>query len=407
MTRRAAWTAGAAALVAALGWAAFAALVPGEEGGEPLARVERGDLVLTIEAIGLLEAIESADLGPPLVADVWDFKVAFLAPEGSEVKAGQPVLGFDTSQLERRLEEERGRAEQARQELEKRGADLELERLDLELRLAEAEAKLRKARLKAEVPPDLAAHRDLAKAREDLEVSEREVGHLGRQLTALAERSRAERAQLAHRRDLAREKVTALERAIAAMRVASPRDGTVVYVTNWRGEKKKVGDSAWRAERILSIPDLTRLRGVAEVPEADAGRVREGQAATIRLDAHPDHPYRAVVRRVGTAVQRQAPNNPARIVRAELELEQTDAERMRPGMRFRAEIERERATGILIAPLAAIDATGDRPLARRKRLLGVETVEPRLGRRTATEVEVLAGLAVGDRLLLPAPAEEK
>lgn len=372
----------------------------GDEGA--VVRVRRGDLALTAEAIGTLDAIESAELGPPAIADVWDFKIAFLAPEGAEVRAGQPVLGFDTSQLERDLEEERGRAESARRELEKRAADLELERLDLELRLAEAAARRRKAQLKSDVPEALVASRELAKSRAELALAEREVAHLEEQLAAVAERSRAERAQLAHRRDLASDKVASLERSIAAMQVTAPRAGTVIYVTNWRGEKKKVGDPAWRQEKIVSIPDLHHLRALAEVPEADAGRVAEGQAVTLRLDAHPDRVYRGRVAKIGTAVQRQSPLNPARVVRAEIALDETDAERMRPGMRFRAEIEHDRAVGVLIAPLAALELSGGRPEVRRRTFLGVERVAPRLGRRSATEVEVIDGLAAGDRLLLAA-----
>ncbi len=376
-------------------------------GEPPVSRVQRGDLVLAVEAVGVLEAVESSDLGPPAIGDLWDFKISFLAPEGAEVKAGQAVVAFDTSQLDRALAEEKNRAEQAAQELAKRTADLDLERLDLELRLAEAEARRRKARLKAEVPADLAANHEVVKARAELEMAEAEVGHVDRQTRSLAERTRAELSGLLHRRDLARGKVESLEHSIAAMRVVSPRAGTVVYLMNWRGEKKKVGDPAWRAEKIVSIPDLSRLRGVADIAEVDAGRVRVGQRATIRLDALPDRPIGAEVRRVGTAVQRQAPNNPARIVKAELDLGAIDAERMRPGMRFRIEIERERATGVLLADLAAIEAAGGVPHARRRGLLRDELVEVRLGRRNAAVVEVLAGLAEGDALLLPEEGRTK
>lgn len=401
MSRRA--RAAALALAGALGLAAARyGLGPGR-GAQ--ARVRSGDLVLAVPAIGLLEALESADLGPPAIPDVYDFKISFLAPEGSEVRAGQPVLGFDTSQLERRLEEERGKAETARRELEKRAADLELERLDLELRRAEAEARQRKARLKAEVPEGLEARRDLAKARAELGLADREVAFLGEQQAALVERERAERAQLAHRLELAESAVTRIESSIAAMRVAAPRDGTVIYVLNWRGEKKKVGDPVWRQERVLSIPDLTRLRGRAEIPEAESGRVRVGLPVSLRLDAHPDRVFRARVARIDTAVQRQSPMNPAKIVRAELELEKTDPERMRPGMRFRAEIEHERASGVLLAPLAAFDLAGGAPSVERLGWLGSERIEPRLGRRNATEVEVLEGLAEGDRLRLQRPEE--
>ncbi len=45
---------------------------------------------------------------------------------------------------------------------------------------------------------------------------------------------------------------------IRKMTVRAPRDGTVVYLTSWRDEKKKVGDTCSRCERVLEIPDLAR-----------------------------------------------------------------------------------------------------------------------------------------------------
>ena len=67
---------------------------------EEWGRVERQDLVAGVEVSGTLGAVQTIELGPPQLSDVWDYKIAFLAPEGSEVRQGQPVLGFDTSTLE-------------------------------------------------------------------------------------------------------------------------------------------------------------------------------------------------------------------------------------------------------------------------------------------------------------------
>src|SRR5512142_1164024 len=67
----------------------------------------RGDLVSGVDVTGTLAAVESDSFGPPQLPDVWDFKIAMMAPEGSDVKKGTPVLAFDTSELQRRLDEKR------------------------------------------------------------------------------------------------------------------------------------------------------------------------------------------------------------------------------------------------------------------------------------------------------------
>lgn len=393
--RRWAWAALGA--IAAVG-AALAFFGTGE-GDARTARVVREDLVLVVEATGEIEAIEAEILGPPNLPDVWEFKLQFLAPEGKEVRRGEPVMAFDASEQERRLVAERASAEEAEQKLTKARADLERERLDAELRLAEAQASLRKAAMKTDVPAELVARRELESARIELALANREVAHRQGELAAIAERLEAELLQLSHRLSLARTRVSQIEEAVAKMSTVAPRDGTVVYVTDWRGEKVKVGDSVYRSQQILSLPDLKRLRARADVAEVDAGKVQAGQPVRLRLDAHPDLEFRGRIARVQRTVQRKAPNSPLRIIRAEVELESVDGERMRPGMRFRGVIERQRAAAVLTIPSDAVMQVDGQAWVRRRRLFGVERVQPQLGRRSAERVEVLEGLAEGDRVL--------
>lgn len=398
--RRRALLAGlAAALAAALLWLAPRLATP----PVPLAEIVRGDLTLGVPATGTLEAIDEVALGPPVLANRWDFKVTFMAPEGKVVAAGEPVLGFDSSDLERELAERRNEAETLAQEQQKRGADLELEGLRRELARAEATAKERKAGLKVDVPADLVAARELEKARGEAALAEREVELRRAQLQLLERRRAAELAGLARRRERALGRVAELEAALAAMTVRAPRAGTVVYQANWRGDKKKVGESSWRSEKVITLPDLSRLRAVAEVDEADAGRIATGQELRFRLDAHPDLELFGTLVRVGRTVQRASPSSPLKVARADVELARIDPERMRPGMRFRGEIEVERVTGALLLPPAAVVETPAGPRVHRRRFLGFTPVAPELGRRGGQGIEVLSGLAEGDRVALGDP----
>jgi len=98
-----------------------------------------GDLIITVDVEGTLVSTDSSMLTPPTGARrIFDFKISMMAPEGEEVSAGTPVLGFDTSDLERQLRDRQTRAAQAAKNLEKLDRDLEQKRLQSELRLAEA-----------------------------------------------------------------------------------------------------------------------------------------------------------------------------------------------------------------------------------------------------------------------------
>ncbi|HEU5263008.1 MAG TPA: hypothetical protein VFU34_00115, partial [Gaiellaceae bacterium] len=115
MTRRVQVALGAVAAAAVGVWA----FGRGSVSDNVWVKVERGDLVLGVEVTGTLAAVGSDAIGPPPVGDVWDFKISMMAPEGKDVKLGEPVLGFDTSELERKLQEKSAESESAGKRIEK------------------------------------------------------------------------------------------------------------------------------------------------------------------------------------------------------------------------------------------------------------------------------------------------
>jgi len=400
----------AAIVVAALA-AALAADVAGTgsgrgAGGESSwAEVRRSDLVLSAPVTGTLAAVDAARVGPPPVAELWDFKIVFMAPEGTSVRRGQRVLGFDRSVLEKTLRDKEAERDSAQKQLEKQRADLALARSDGDLHLAEAEADRRRAELVARVPPELKSSNDLAMARADLELAMRKMDYQRRRLGLTSAAAAAQLRSLTEQRDRAAARVGEVRAAIARMQVVAPRDGTVVYLPNPRGEKKRVGDSCWRLEQVMEIPDLRRLRADGEIDEADAGRVAAGQGVALRLDAHPEVVFTGRVAAIKTAVRQRAATLAGKVVRVEIDLARTDPLRMRPGMRFAGAIELERAPGVLLVPLAAVRSLPGGPLVYRRTRFGAEAVRPRLGRHDDRQVEVLAGLAPGDQVQLAgAPA---
>ncbi len=365
--------------------------------------VHRDDLVLGVEVTGTLGAVESSVLGPPAIKETWNFKISSLAPEGAQVRKGEKVLGFDTSDLERKLEQKVAEADAARKQIEKKEVDVSLKRREDALRRAEAEARLRKATLKVDRPEELASANELKEARLDRDLAQDEIEYLDRQLASSREGDEAELRSLASQRDRAEQRVRELQEAIRRMGVQAPRDGTVVYASDWRDEKKKVGDSCWRGERVLEIPDLRRMVAKGEVDEADAGRIAEGRKVTLRLDAHPDVEFSGTVSSIWKTVQRKSWQNPLKVVRLDVALDRTDPVRMRPGMRFRGTIETGRIPRALVVPADAIFPTPDGPVAYRKTVLGSEAVPVQLGARNATLVEVLHGLREGDEVARGAP----
>lgn len=390
-----------AALVLAVlsgGWIVQNRLLLAREG--EWVTVEKGDLVLGIETTGALEATDSSRLGPPLVRDQWRFRISMIAPEGSEVKAGQPVLAFDTSELQKTLEMKTAERDSARKEIEKARADLAIRKEQEELALAKAEATMRKAALKLESPLEIQGLNERKQIQLEHDLARTETYHRKERLQSFAEAARLEIEMLTAKEQRAAAIVEETMEKIRKMTIRAPRDGTVVYVTNWRNEKKKVGDDLHRAESAVEIPDLRSMMARGEVDEADAGNVRIGQRVSVRLDAHPDDEFLGRVSSIARTVQRQSPRTPLKVLKIDVALDRTDPEKMRPGMRFRGRLETGRAKDVVLVPHEAVFTTAEGPVAVRRTIRGRENVPLKLGRRNDEQIEVLEGLKPGDRVLL-------
>jgi multidrug efflux pump subunit AcrA (membrane-fusion protein) len=72
----------------------------------PVYTVSRGDFVREIHADGNLKAADATLLGPP-AENRRPLKIAWLAPDGSEVRDGDTVVRFDPTDLEEELRDGR------------------------------------------------------------------------------------------------------------------------------------------------------------------------------------------------------------------------------------------------------------------------------------------------------------
>ena len=363
-------------------------------------RVERGDLVIGVDVTGTLHAVESSVLGPPQVRDVWQFKIAMMVDEGTEVSAGEPILGFDPSELQQRLQTKLADLDSARTEVEKKQVDIAATIANDRLALAEVEARLRKARLIADQPTQLHSNNEVRKAKLDLELAEIEVDLIRRRIDATHRAGGEELGVIEASLAQVESEVQQINDGIGRMTRSAPRDGIVIHVTDWRNEKKKVGDSCWVAERVVEIPDLSLMEADGEVEEAEAGRVREGQSVSLHLDAHPDREYRGVVKSISRAVQEKSWRNPRKVVRLTFSLDKTDPERMRPGMRFRGTVEIDRRADVTLLPVEAVFREENTTVAYRHGLTGWRRAPLILGDRNTDQVEVIEGLEPGDLVSL-------
>ena len=100
--------------------------------------------------------------------------------------------------------------------------------------------------------------------------AKRKVAATKSQLTSLERAAAAEIALLESKEKRASSIVADTQKSIQMMTIRAPRNGTIVYVTTWPGDKKKIGDTCWRMDAATEVPDLTRVRAHGDVYDAAA-----------------------------------------------------------------------------------------------------------------------------------------
>jgi len=189
----------------------------------------------------------------------------------------------------------------------------------------------------------------------------------------------------------AKANLSAAQAMLGYAEIRTPISG---FVTAKRVE---AGDMAGPGAPLFTVEDLSRIKVIVQVPEAQVVGVAAGQAARVRVDVL-DEEREARVDRVAPA------GDPlSRTFEVQLLLDNPD-ERIKSGMFVRAKLGRG-ARPALLTPQSAV--------VRRGALTGLFIVDAdgaarlrwvRLGRDRDGQVEVISGLAPGERFVVSPPA---
>lgn len=253
---------------------------PARPGAAPGARAAASG-PLQIE--GEIASHGALSVAPPAIPDVWQFALATMAPEGALVKQGDPIATFDASTVTTQLETRGAALREKQSTLAKVRLDHAEAERSADLAVAEAASNAERAKRKAMQPKDLIRRIDYDKL-----VIERA---LGEQLAALAVQQRDAQARARHAEIAAlTSEVARHEGAIAVllkgkeqMTIRAPRDGMMVYRTQFNGEKFTPGAQVWMGLSVATLADHKRLFVQAKVPEVQAAGVQVGQAAQVTV----------------------------------------------------------------------------------------------------------------------------
>jgi HlyD family secretion protein len=377
----------------------------------PTALVTKGPFVDMLEIRGEIRPLKSIILSSPMQSG--ELQILKLAKSGTMVKAGDLVVQFDPSTLQRTIQEKQSELKQAEAEIEQAQAQTriateqnatavmkagyDIERAKLDVGKGDTVSRLDNEQAKLAVVDARQRERELQeKVKSDQTSAGADVS---------AKRRKREKALF----DLKR-----AEQGLKNLQLRAPAPGMVNILPNFRSgsmfggqQEFQQGDRAWPGAAILELPDLSSVHLEARLDESDRGRLQRQQDATVRIEALPGKEFKARLDSISVLARVDFSSGwpPAKNFDLNLVFLDVDA-RMRPGMTAVARIATDRVPDVVLVPAEAIFQHNGAPVVYKlDRAKFVETPVT-IRKRGREQAIVDQGVAPGDRVATRKPSPE-
>jgi multidrug resistance efflux pump len=255
-----------------------------------------------------------------------------------------------------------------------------------ELALKKAVGELEVARTKLQVLRDFTREKKLLEFEGNIDTAKNEL----------------EAEKNSHSLDL--EKLKLLDSQLEKCVLRAPVAGQVVYPPPfWSGDSEVrvgVGIVIREGQRVLRLPDLTKMQVNAKIHESKIHHVKVDMAVTVKLEAMPDAPeLKGRVVQVNEYPEESNFWNSTKQYSTIIQLDHA-APGTRPGMTAEVKIHIEKQTDVLAVPVQAVVERGDTFYCARRAGSGWEVREVKLGPNSDKFVVIVDGLDEGDEVML-------
>lgn len=260
--------------------------------------ISHGDIVETVTATGTLESVTQVDVGTQVTGII----AKLYADYNTQVKAGQLIAEIDKTTLDAELRSANANLESARTtyEYSKRNYDRDRQLHDKQL----------------------ISDYEFETTRKEYQVAK-----------AAYDKAQADRVRAA--------------KNLSYAEIYSPIDGIVI------SREVEVGQtvvSSMNVANLFTIADLSNMRVVADVDEADIGSVKMGMSASFTVDAFPNDVFEGQVTQV-----RLKPTTTSNVVTYEVLINAPNPElKLIPGLTANITINVKEARNVLTVPLKAL-----------------------------------------------------
>ena len=370
----------------------------------PTTKVVKGLFYIDLYEEGELEAVNAVNIVSPTISYRFgtSLKITFIVKDGTEVNAGDTVIMFDPTEVNKAIVDAQSKLEiseaelvkiiaQQESDLEELRADFEVTRIGYEiskirLEQAEYESETKKKEIQLNLEK---AEIALVRAEEQIEnrikINTEEIKQ--KRLTITQDQSRIDEAY------------DALQR----LTVVTPSPGIAVISRNWSsGNKFQVGDQTWIGQPLITLPDLTLLKANVKINEVDIAKIIQGLPVEIKPDAFSESKFTGVVHEVANLAVNKQGSTKIKVFPVAIYLNETE-KNMLPGLTVSCRIIIDKLEDVRYVPIDAIHTEAGINFAYKKTVTGFKKVEVETGRSNSDYTLIVNGLDEGDEVALTDP----
>ena len=342
-----------------------------------------------------------------------ELQILKLANNGSKVKAGDIVVQFDGTTLQRTIQEKQSELKQANAEIEQANAQARIANEQNATALMKTKYDIERAKLDIN-KGETVSRIENEQAKLSLGDAEQRLKELEVKIRSDRTGAEADLSSKLRKREKALFDLKRAEDGLERLQLKAPTDGVVNVLPNYRSGSMmgaspefRQGDRAWAGAAILELPDLSSVHLLARLDESDRSRLKAGQAASVRIEAVPGNDFKARIDSISMLARPdyQSTWPPPRNFDLDLVLLDVDP-RIRPGMTAVARIATERIANVVLIPSEAIFQRDGATVVYE--LDGSEFHERRvqIQKRGKEQAIVASGIDPGDRIAIRRPSPE-
>jgi multidrug efflux pump subunit AcrA (membrane-fusion protein) len=372
----------------------------------PVSDVRYGTFYLDLYEEGEISATNSINIVSPNIS--WRYgmlKITQMVDDGEEVQAGDTLVVFDPTEIQKAIVDSEASLEMKKAELEKLKAeqqsaieeleaDLEITRISqqisrIQFESASYEAEIRKKEIELNLER---ANIALERANEQLENRKK----------IQAEEMKQKMLEITQARNQLNEALQTLEK----LHLVTSSPGIAIINRNWSTDNKfQEGDQCWSGYPLIDLPDLNELKATVQINEVDISKIKKGLRVEIKPDAFSDSTYNAEIISVANLAVNKDRNSRIKVFPVEIVLKETN-KNLLPGLTVSCRIIIDQIDDVLFIPLDAVHQSLEGDFVYLKTATGFIKRDVTLGQSNTDFVIIEDGLSDKDKVALINPFAE-